>query len=180
MCMAHSSLRDDATPCTERSLQTNKINTFQFNMMQNTNSYKFILQIAVSLLFLTCCTKKDNCSDWYEGVDCIGEERAKYYGSYNGKSYVYDANGELISTLQFEDFNLYPGNAINELDLGSLKLTLTTPGSNSFIIPNTDFIGPDGNNYNGQGSGNFNGITFYFTLYPENNPLSFTYYGTKQ
>jgi hypothetical protein len=28
-------------------------------MMQNTNSYKFILQIAVSLLFLTCCTKKD-------------------------------------------------------------------------------------------------------------------------
>ena len=55
-------------------------------MMQNTNSYKFILQIAVSLLFLTCCTKKDNCSDWYEGVDCIGEERANFYGSYNGKS----------------------------------------------------------------------------------------------
>jgi len=108
------------------------------------------------------------------------EERAKYYGSYNGKSYVYDASGELISTSQFEGFNLSAGNAINELDLGGLKLTLTTSGSNSFIIPNTDFIGPDGNIYNGQGSGNFNGITFYFTFYPENNPLSFTYYGTKQ
>ena len=65
-------------------------------MMQNTNSYKFILQIAVSLLFLTCCTKKDNCSDWYEGVDCIGEERANFYGSYNGtlsiagKKYSFD------------------------------------------------------------------------------------------
>ena len=149
-------------------------------MMQNTNNYKFIIQIAVSLLFLCACSKEGNCDDWYEGIDCATEERAKYYGSYNGKSYVYDASGELISTLQFQDFNLYPGNAINELDLGGLKLTLTTSGSNSFIIPNTDFIGPDGNVYNGQGSGNFNGITFYFTFYPENNPLSFTYYGTKQ
>lgn len=149
-------------------------------MIPNMKSYKFIIQIALSLLFLCACSKEGNCDDWYEGMDCVMEERAKYYGSYNGKSYVYDASGELISTSQFEGFNLSAGNAINELDLGSLKLTLTTSGSNSFIIPNTDFIGPDGNIYNGQGSGNFNGITFYFTLYPENNPLSFTYYGTKQ
>ena len=85
MCILYSTLRVATTPYTNRSPQTDKINTFKFNIMQNTNSYKFILQIAISLLFLTCCTKKDNCSDWYEGVDCIGEESANFYGSYNGK-----------------------------------------------------------------------------------------------
>ncbi|MDG1432690.1 MAG: hypothetical protein P8Q41_01710, partial [Saprospiraceae bacterium] len=106
MCILYSTLRIATTPYTNRSLQTDKINTFQFNMMQNTNNYKFIIPIAVSLLFLCACSKEGNCDDWYEGMDCVMEERAKYYGSYNGKSYVYDASGELISTSQFEGFNL--------------------------------------------------------------------------
>jgi len=150
-------------------------------MIQNTNNKRLILQITVCLLFLSACTKKDNCSDWYEGIDCTTEERAKYYGSYDGKLYVYDAIGDLISTSPFEGFNVYnyPA-AINELEFNGLKVILNASGSNSFTIPNTDFIGPNGNNYNGQGSGNFNGITFYFTLYPADDSLSFSYYGTKQ
>ena len=40
------------------------------------------------------------CTDWYEGMDCSTEERAKYYGSYTGALNFYDEAGDLLGANQ--------------------------------------------------------------------------------
>lgn len=88
----------------------------------------------------TCIDGTCLCEDWYEGEDCGIEERAKYYGTYNG-TFTVSQGGQTLQSAPFT-LTISAGTPINNLqligtgtdDLDS-EASLTVTKSSDFTLP---------------------------------------------
>tara|TARA_B110000114_G_C14936660_1_gene334664 strand:- start:137 stop:619 length:483 start_codon:yes stop_codon:yes gene_type:complete len=120
------------------------------------------------------------CTDWYEGMDCSTEERAKYYGSYTGALNFYDEAGDLLGANQVA-IPVSVGSIINELDGDGLPFVLNTSGTPDFSIPITQVNDPDLGNTFWQGSGSFSGnlLSFNGSFDAQGQTITFSFTGNK-
>lgn len=88
----------------------------------------------------TCLDGTCLCDDWYEGEDCGIEERAKYYGTYNG-TFTVSQGGVTVQSAPFT-LTISAGTPINNLQLigtGTDALdseaSLTVTKSSDFTLP---------------------------------------------
>jgi len=120
------------------------------------------------------------CTDWYEGMDCSTEERAKYYGSYTGALNFYDPSGASAGSNQIT-MPVAVGSTINELDGDGLPFVLNTSGTSDFAIPITQVNDPDLGSTFWQGSGSFSGnlLSFNGSFDVQGDTYTFSFTGTK-
>lgn len=88
----------------------------------------------------TCIDGTCLCEDWYEGEDCGIEERAKYYGTYNG-TFTVSQGGQTVQSAPFT-LTISAGTPINNLqligtgtDALDTEASLTVTKSSDFTLP---------------------------------------------
>ena len=88
----------------------------------------------------TCLDGTCLCEDWYEGEDCGTEERAKYYGTYNG-TFTVSQGGQTLQSAPFT-LTISGGASINNLQfVGTGTNALDTEASLT-VTKNPDFTLP--------------------------------------
>ena len=120
------------------------------------------------------------CAEWYEGIDCGTEERAKYYGDYLGSLIFYYPDGSVSNSLQ-RSLAISEGRAINEVLFNELPFVFNTSGTSDFIIPVTE-LEEAGTIVTYEGYGSFVGklLVMNATLQEQGGqPFSFTFSGLK-
>tara|TARA_B110000971_G_scaffold498_1_gene476 strand:- start:160 stop:645 length:486 start_codon:yes stop_codon:yes gene_type:complete len=121
------------------------------------------------------------CTDWYEGLDCSSEERAKYYGEYIGTITFVNEDGDLIDSSTDTIPVTANGSILYELYADGIPFVLVTSGIGDFTIPETATSDPDGTSFNISGDGSFNGnlLTVNATMDFPQETLTFSFSGTK-
>jgi hypothetical protein len=139
---------------------------------------------VLSALIMTSCAKdacKDTvcnnggvcndgtciCAAWFEGTNCSTEQRAKYFGVYDGEYEFYDADGVVWLTGAASN-TVTTGSNVNYLNFNELdeNVPLSTSGSGNFNHTyQTEILGQVFD-YNIVGS--FNGNLLEFNTYNPN------------
>jgi hypothetical protein len=88
----------------------------------------------------TCLDGTCLCADWYEGVDCGTEERAKYYGTYNG-TLTLSQGGQPLQSAPFV-MTISGGTSINKLQFIGTGTNALDSEASLTVTKNSDFTLP--------------------------------------
>ena len=121
------------------------------------------------------------CADWYEGADCLTEERVKYYGNYIGTATFVNAAGD-VSSLTDTIPVVANDSIVNELFIANgVPTVLDVSGMGGFTIPLTAVSDPDGTTLNISGDGSFYGnlLTLIATMEFTNSTVEYSFTGSR-